>query len=478
MAMPYQYSAIREAMQSKKEEIRDRLVSLARIPSVRGRAEMGAPYGIPCRDVLRAVEKIHRDSGYQTGLREDRGYLLTYAGNRSGKHTIGLFAHADVVPPGGDWLFTSPFEPVEKDGFLIGRGVFDNKAGILMALYAAKTIEELNIPLSSKLLIYTGSDEESGMSDLKAFADHEEMPDISLVPDNGFPVCRGERGIYRWYAVSGGTFSDDVVSVEGGSAFNAVLGSAKAVLRYSEGLEEYLERSVPSDGLITYAREGDNIVLSTHGITSHAARPGDAVHGIYLISALLGGCGVLSENDRSIFREASFLTKDCYGGGFGIASEDPDFGELTCVNGIASVTDRKLSLSFDCRYGTSFGPELVEAKVSGTLSRIGWEYILVSNSHGYQIPRESPIVRRLLKVYDDCTGTEGSESYLSAGGTYARYLKNAFSMCDFHCPAPFDVRKGHGAAHQPDEMISLEGLLDAASILTEMILACDSFLDE
>ena len=89
-----------------------------------------------------------------------------------------MFAHADVVPPGDNWLFTSPFEPIEKDGFLIGRGVYDNKAGIMMALYAAKAIDLLNIPFHSRLLIFTGSNEESGMKDIQAFAENENMPDI------------------------------------------------------------------------------------------------------------------------------------------------------------------------------------------------------------------------------------------------------------------------------------------------------------
>ncbi len=475
--MTVYFQEIKKFLETKRPEIRDQLISLARIPSVQGPAEPGAPFGISCRDALRAVRDLHGKSGYPTILHENEGYLLTFAGNQTADRIIGLFAHADVVPPGDNWIFTSPFDPIEKDGFLIGRGVYDNKAGIMMALYAAKAIETLNIPFHSRLLIFTGSNEESGMDDIQAFAEHEEMPDLSLVADNGFPVCRGERGIFRWYAVSGTAFSDAVISLEGGKAFNAVLGTASIVLRFSDDLESYLEQSITPDSLLSFERNGNTLNLSSHGKTAHAARPGNSVHGIHLISNLLSKCNALSEEDRAAFSSAAALTADCYGGGFGIAVEDAEFGALTCVNGMVALEGGRMSLSFDCRYPTSLAPERLEATVEGKLHEIGWNYHKQKNSRGFQVPEDSPLVKMLLSVYEECTGNEGAKSYLSAGGTYARCLKNAFSTGDSWCPPPFAIPDGHGTSHQPDEMVSIDNLLDSAAILTEMILTCDDYLN-
>ena len=145
---------------------------------------------------------------------------------------------------------------------------------------------------------------------------------------------------------------------------------------------------------------------------------------------------------------------------------------------MASLSDRRLSLSFDCRYGTSWEPERLVSAIEEKLRRIGWTCRLHENSPGYQIPGDAPLLRKLLAAYETATGTEGARAYLSAGGTYARHLKNAFSMGDTNCPHPFAVPAGHGHAHQPDEMISLAGLLDSTAILTEMILACDAYLNE
>ena len=41
-------------------------------------------------------------------------------------NTIGLWNHLDVVPLGEGWDY-APFDPVVRDGYLIGRGAQDNK---------------------------------------------------------------------------------------------------------------------------------------------------------------------------------------------------------------------------------------------------------------------------------------------------------------------------------------------------------------
>lgn len=85
---------------------------------------------------------------------------------RQRQKSIGLFWHSDVVAVNNDWIHTSPFIPIEKDGFIIGRGVLDDKAAIIISLYCAKILKELNIPFNSQLIMFTGSNEETGMEDI------------------------------------------------------------------------------------------------------------------------------------------------------------------------------------------------------------------------------------------------------------------------------------------------------------------------
>ena len=59
---------------------------------------------------------------------------------------IATVTHLDVVPVGEGWT-KSPFEMWEKDGYIIGRGVMDDKGPSVICLYALKYLKERNIPL-------------------------------------------------------------------------------------------------------------------------------------------------------------------------------------------------------------------------------------------------------------------------------------------------------------------------------------------
>ena len=94
-----------------RDEILKTLKELVKIPSVRGAAELEAPFGKACADALDYTEKLYSQNDFETELNKQGGYLLSYFGK--GKRTLGLFAHADGVDVGDDWLHTKPFEPIE-----------------------------------------------------------------------------------------------------------------------------------------------------------------------------------------------------------------------------------------------------------------------------------------------------------------------------------------------------------------------------
>ena len=116
-------------VEENRQWILDNWMALARIPSVHGEAAEDAPYGVECARALAAAAKLFEDSGFDTRLEKSRGYALAQFGE--GEKCIGIFGHSDVVPAGDGWAFTQPFEPVIQNGTLIGRGVCDNKNGVI-----------------------------------------------------------------------------------------------------------------------------------------------------------------------------------------------------------------------------------------------------------------------------------------------------------------------------------------------------------
>ena len=62
----------------------------------------------------------------------------------SSERKVWVMGHIDVVPPGDleKWN-TNPWEVVEKDGKLYGRGTEDDQHGIVTPLFALKAIKEL-----------------------------------------------------------------------------------------------------------------------------------------------------------------------------------------------------------------------------------------------------------------------------------------------------------------------------------------------
>jgi acetylornithine deacetylase len=71
--------------------------------------------------------------------------------------SLMLCGHSDTVGVAG---MTTPFDPIERDGKLYGRGAEDMKGGVAAILAAARTIAEKNLLRAGKLVIAMVADEE------------------------------------------------------------------------------------------------------------------------------------------------------------------------------------------------------------------------------------------------------------------------------------------------------------------------------
>jgi succinyl-diaminopimelate desuccinylase len=100
--------------------------------------------------------------------------------------------HLDVVPPGEESLWkTSPFEVVQDNGRLVGRGVEDNQQSMVASIYAAAAILDAGQkPAVTVKLLFVADEEvgsDRGIKYLLAHQDPFRKGDLILVPDMGNP---------------------------------------------------------------------------------------------------------------------------------------------------------------------------------------------------------------------------------------------------------------------------------------------------
>jgi acetylornithine deacetylase/succinyl-diaminopimelate desuccinylase-like protein len=158
--------AIQQKISDLMPEIRAELERLIRIPSV------SFPEFDPAqvRRSAAATEEILRACGMQTRLLEVEGAHPAVLGQvppPDGAPTVLLYAHHDVQPQGPENLWSSPpFEPVERNGRLFGRGSSDDKAGIVMHAAALRAWDG-RPPVG--VTVFVEGEEESSSEHLGAF---------------------------------------------------------------------------------------------------------------------------------------------------------------------------------------------------------------------------------------------------------------------------------------------------------------------
>jgi succinyl-diaminopimelate desuccinylase len=123
---------------------------------------------------------------------EGRPNVIGQVGKGMNDKSLLIPAHMDIVPAGEGWN-SDPFEVMEKEGKLYGRGTLDNKGPLASILVAAGILKKLNIDdqLNGLLLIAALSDEEAddpdGIDYGVGYLMEEKLirPTYSVIPDIG-----------------------------------------------------------------------------------------------------------------------------------------------------------------------------------------------------------------------------------------------------------------------------------------------------
>ncbi len=449
---------IKAYVSSHKDEIVNLLIDLVKIPSVSKDKDA-------CERMKDAVKALYESYGFETTSGDE--YLLSHYGK--GKESIGLFAHGDVVDGGENWIYTSPFEPIIHNGFIIGRGVWDDKSAIVISLYTLIMLKEFGIPLDKEVICFTGFNEENGMSDIKKYVKENTLPTFSVVLDAGFPLYYGDKG-KTWAKASSKKELTQIKELGGGEMINISLGNAKAVLEYSCELYQYLKEKCSEDTNLKVLKENDEIILKAQGISAHGANPKGTVNGAWLLAKALKDARGLSQQEREVMSALYTVLSSYYGETVGIANKDREFGDLTMTSGIVKVENKKLTFTLDLRYGKGVKMKEMVKTLKDSLDNLGFRLEILDADEAYSVDTENQYLKKYMDAYLDYTGETERKMRINAGSTYAKQMTNACETGTRYKGPWLDLPTGHGLAHQPDENTSIEGLLNAVEIVAYAII--------
>ena len=431
-------------IESMHDEMIDTLQKWIRVPSVKGEAAPGAPFGKEVRSMLDMALADCEQMGFKT--QNFDGYIAhADLGEGSDEDALAILAHLDVVPEGDGWKYP-PYGAVIENGRMYGRGTSDDKGPAVAALYAMKAVKDAGIPLRREVRLILGCDEESGWEDIAHYNKVATMPRMGFSPDASYPIINIEKGICRLELH--GVLSNEglqVIAFNNGERPNVIPGRASALVAGDAATVAQAEAAAKKLDIPTEVHLTDKgVSITVTGISGHAAYPETARNANGEMLLLLRELGV--QGDLRLLADKIGL--DYKGEGLEISVSDGISGYLTCNLGIIRAGEGGVYATLDIRYPVMTNPDMIIKNVSASLPGMRVEAMEVKEPH--HVPAGSELVQNLLDAYHEVTGYERKCLY-TGGGTYARSLQEGVA---FGASFPQD----EDLAHQANEYADIEGL--------------------
>lgn len=453
-----------EVIRNKEDLIRDTQKFL-QINSVmdESTAGPGRPFGEGVNASLTSLLEFGKKEGFTVKN------LDGYAGHiewGTGDEIVGVLCHVDVVPPGDGWT-SDPFSADIRDGRIYARGAIDDKGPTMAAFYALKIVKDMQLPLSKRVRIIIGTDEESDWRCVDHYFKHEKMPDIGFAPDADFPIINAEKGIIDASLRIVKSASDKdaknvLLSFRSGLRLNMVPDAAEAVIE-GNGLDavhayfsKWLEQSKTQGEAVS---ENGKLTLRVYGKSCHAMEPDNGVNAGLKLAECLNGTELDEAGKHFVKTVSDYFLNDTRGKKLKIDCRDDISGELTL--NVGTFTYRKGEegeLGINIRY-----PVTSDSKVIRDAFTSAEEFRLeeFKDSKPHHVSADHPLVKTLQKVYEGQTGKK-ADLISIGGGTYARSLSAGVAFGPLFPGRP-------DSAHQKDEYIEIDDLLRSTALYAEAI---------
>ena len=415
-----------------------------------------APFGEGLKEALDFMLALGKRDGFETVNVDGYAGHIEF-GNQ--KDFVGIIGHLDVVPAGNDWTY-APYGAEIHDGKMYGRGTEDDKGPTIAAYYAMKILKELNVPLSKRVKLIVGNDEETAWRCVRHyFSVYPESPVSGFIPDADFPLIYAEKGISR-IMVEGKIDSKDIVSIDGGFRDNMVPDYATAVLNPTKDFKSLFSKFLKDKKYEGTTKENNGlIVLTVVGKSAHGSTPQFGENAIDRMFEFFIQAGI---NDKMVKMVEALLLNDTLGKKLGVSYHDQEMGDLTNNFGVIKTNGKKYEIALNLRYpnGVSFDEVVLKLKkefaLFGATVTVDKHQLLL-----YKDPN-SDLVKKLMGVYVKHTGDTKAKPINIGGGTFARAMPNCVAFGPHFLDKPTFI-------HQKNEFIGIDDLILATIIYTEAL---------
>lgn len=449
---------IDEKVKEYENEIIEGIRRLVKIPSIEGIDEENMPFGKYPKLALEEALKLSEELGFKT--RNIDG-AIGYAEYGEGNEYIGILGHVDIVPEGNGWSY-NPFDVTVDNGKIYGRGVLDNKGPIISCLYGMKIIKDLKLPISKKIRVIFGTNEESGFKDIPYYLKNEKTPIMGFTPDCKYPAIYGERGILD-ITISQriDNFENNEITIKninGDFRSNVVPDYVDMVLKMKENQNLNLE--IKQDTILI-EKDKDTVRIIAKGVQAPGNAPELGKNAITLLCKFLSHNKVLNVcGGKFIEFVGNKLHKDHNLKNINMDFYDEVSGHLISNPYKLKVDNGRISISMVIRYPVTFTfikvleeiqrniPENMDIEINRRMDSVCFDL-------------NHPMLKVMKGVYEKETGLNGNP-VTTTGGTYAKVMPNIVAF-----GPSFPGQKG--IAHNKDEYMDISDLLCNVRIYTKTI---------
>jgi succinyl-diaminopimelate desuccinylase len=369
-----------------------------------------------------AVEYVRAKGGPGDSDQYPRTNVVARYEGASPGNCVHFNSHIDVVEVGSGWTF-DPFAATIQDGKIYGRGSCDMKGGLASSVIACEALIESGVPLPGALEISGTVDEESGgfsgvgyLAERGYFSKPRVHHVIIPEPLGVDRICLGHRGVYWAQVETKGRIAHGSMPFLGDSAINHM-------------------------GAFIHLLETQLAPRLAQRKTNEPVEPPGARVSTLNINSMHGG----QVEQRYAVDARGWPTAD--------------LPAPTVAHSCRAVLDRRFIAEENL---DDVKREILEMLLELQHTRPGFDFHIqeIMSFVPTATPKDAPVVDATARAIARVLGRE--PSYISSPGTYdQKHIVRTGKLqdCIAYGPGVLDL------AHQPDEYIGIQELVDSAKIM-------------